>query len=273
MNRSILISPNRGWLHLNLPEIWKYRELLFFLGWRDVKIRYKQTALGTSWAIIQPLMTTVVFSFFFGQLAQLPSDGIPYPVFSLAAVVPWTLFSACINRGSASIVSNSHLIKKIYFPRLCIPIAILIPALFDFLIAFLVLVIIMLWYGVVPPMAALITVPLLTLLLALFGLSISLWLGALNVYYRDVGHALPFLTQLWMFSSPIIFPFSLVPARYRDLVELNPLVGIIEGYRSALLQRPWLWRPLIISTTATFVLIISGLYLFRRLESDFADIA
>jgi len=266
------IEPTQGWVSLRLGELWAYRELLYFLTWRDIKVRYKQTVLGAAWAILQPLMTMVVFSLFFGRLAKIPSDGVPYPLFSFAALVPWTMFSYGLSQSSASLVASANLIKKIYFPRLVIPIASVLSALVDFLIALVVLFGMMLAYGIVPGWNAL-WLPLLILLALVTSLGVGLWLCALNVQYRDVKYMLPFLTQFWMFATPIAYPSSLLPEPWRTVYGLNPLVGVIEGFRWALLgtnTRPgWI---IIASALAAVALLTSGAFYFRRMEKTFADI-
>ncbi|MBI1859758.1 MAG: ABC transporter permease [Deltaproteobacteria bacterium] len=215
----------------------------------------------------------MAISVFFGGLGKIPSDGIPYPVFCYCGMLPWTYFSNSLSRGSASIVGNAHLISKIYFPRLIIPASMMVQPLIDFAISFGALICVMLYFHMTPPATAFVYIPLLTLLASALALAISLWLGALNVYYRDIAHIVPFLTQLWMFSSPIVFPYSLIPAKYQQIAALNPIVGLVEGFRSALLGRPWMVEPLLTSVGITLVLLASGAFFFRRLESDFADVA
>jgi len=266
------IEPSKGWVALRLRELWNYRELLYFLTWRDIKVRYKQTALGSLWAVLQPLLTMVVFSLFFGRLAKVPSDGIPYPIFSFAALVPWTMFAYGLTQSSTSLVTSANLIKKIYFPRLVIPIASVLSALVDFMIAFVVLLVMMAIYHITPTMNAL-WLPALVLLALVTSLGVGLWLCALNVQYRDVKYVLPFLTQLWMFATPIAYPSSLLPQPWRTLYGLNPLAGVVEGFRWALLgtnTQPGLM--ILVSSFAAVGLLISGAYYFRRMEKTFADI-
>ncbi len=266
------IEPSKGWVALRLHELWNYRELLYFLTWRDIKVRYKQTALGSLWAVLQPLLTMIVFSLFFGRLAKMPSDGIPYPIFSFAALVPWTMFAYGLTQSSVSLVTSANLIKKIYFPRLVIPIASVLSALVDFAIAFVVLLAMMALYRIVPTVNAL-WLPGLVLLALVTSLGVGLWLCALNVQYRDVKYVLPFLTQFWMFATPIAYPSSLLPQPWRTLYGLNPLAGVIEGFRWALLgtnTRPGLM--ILVSSFVAVGLLVSGAYYFRRMEKTFADI-
>jgi lipopolysaccharide transport system permease protein len=268
----LVIRPSRGWLKLNLGELWNYRELLYFLVWRDVKVRYKQTALGAAWAILQPFMTMVVFSVFFGRLAKMPSDGVPYPVFAFTALLPWQLFANALAESSNSLVGSQNLITKVYFPRLVIPIAGVLAGLVDFAIAFVVLLALMWYFGIVPTAA----VELLTMLVLLAitqAIAGGLWISALNVKYRDVRYTIPFLTQFWMFATPVAYPSSLVPGRWRALFGLNPMAGVVEGFRWALLGKAHGPGPLlIVSIAAVVVLLIGGLMYFRKTEATFADI-
>lgn len=268
----IRIQRSQGWVALQLKELWAYRELLYFLIWRDVKVRYKQTALGVAWAIIQPVFTMVVFSLFFGRLAKMPSDGIPYPLFSYAALVPWTFFAQGLTLASNSLVGSANLIKKVYFPRLSVPIAAVTSGLIDFSIAFIVLLGMMLYYGIVPTINV-IWLPFLLLLTLMTSLGVSLWLSALNVQFRDVRYILPFLTQLWLFATPIAYPSSLLSEPWRTLYSLNPMVGVVEGFRWALLGAKTAPGPmLIVSTLAALALLVGGAFYFRRLEKTFADV-
>lgn len=268
----IRIERSRGWVALQLKELWAYRELLYFLIWRDVKVRYKQTALGVSWAIIQPVFTMIVFSLFFGRLAKMPSDGIPYPLFSYAALVPWTFFSHGLTLASNSLVGSANLIKKVYFPRLAIPIASVTSGGIDFVIAFIVLLGMMLYYGIVPTINV-IWLPLLLLITFITSLGVSLWLSALNVQFRDVRYMIPFLTQLWLFATPIAYPSSLLSEPWRTLYSLNPMVGVVEGFRWALLGTETAPGPiLIVSSLAALALLVGGAFYFRRLEKTFADV-
>ncbi len=268
----IRIVPTQGWAALRLKELWAYRELLYFLVWRDVKVRYKQTALGAIWAILQPVFTMVVFSLFFGRLGKMPSDGLPYPLFSFAALVPWTYFSHGLSQASNSLVGSANLIKKVYFPRLAIPIASVASGLIDFALAFLVLLGMMLYYGILPG-GKVIVLPLLLLLTLVTSLGVSLWLSALNVHFRDVRHVIPFLTQLWLFSTPIAYPSSLLSEPWRTVYSINPMVGVVEGFRWALLGTDTAPGPMIIvSSVAAVVILVSGVFYFRRLEKTFADV-
>lgn len=268
----IRIERSRGWVALQLKELWAYRELLYFLIWRDVKVRYKQTALGVSWAIIQPVFTMVVFSLFFGRLAKMPSDGIPYPLFSYAALVPWTFFSHGLTLASNSLVGSANLIKKVYFPRLAIPIASVTSGVIDFVIAFIVLLGMMLYYGIAPTVNV-IWLPCLFLITFITSLGVSLWLSALNVQFRDVRYMIPFLTQLWLFATPIAYPSSLLSEPWRTLYSLNPMVGVVEGFRWALLGTETAPGPiLIVSSLAALALLVGGAFYFRRLEKTFADV-
>jgi lipopolysaccharide transport system permease protein len=266
------IRPTSGWQALNLKELWRYRELLWFLAVRDIKLRYKQTVLGVTWALIQPLFTMLVFSVFFGLLAKMPSDGLPYPIFVLAALLPWQLFSYALTQSSNSVVAEQRLITKVYFPRLIIPLASVLSGLVDFAIAFVLLLGMMAWYGAAPSWGIL-AVPLLVLFAVATALAVGLWLAALNVKYRDFRHTIPFLTQFWMFLTPVAYPSSLVPERWRALYGLNPMAGVVEGFRWALLgQADGPGAMLLVSVASVAVLLISGLYFFRRTERSFADV-
>jgi lipopolysaccharide transport system permease protein len=268
----LILRPSRGFLRLNLRDVWEYRELLYFLVWRDVKVRYKQTVLGAAWAILQPVMTMLVFSVFFGRLAKVPSDGIPYPVFAFTALLPWQLFAYALSESSNSLVSNQNLITKVYFPRLVIPIAAVLAGLVDFAIAFVVLLGLMLYYGIVPT-AAVALLPLFMVLAVTTALAVGLWLSALNVKFRDVRYTIPFLTQFWMFATPVAYPSSLVPEPWRALYGLNPMAGVVEGFRWALLGKAQGPGPLLaVSVAAVVVLLVGGLMYFRRTESTFADV-
>jgi lipopolysaccharide transport system permease protein len=267
-----LIRPSRGRIDLRLEELWAYRELLYFFVWRDLKVRYKQTALGAAWAIIQPVMTMIVFSIFFGRLAGVPSDGIPYPIFAYVALVPWTFFANALTQGSNSLVQQERIITKVYFPRILIPLSAVLSGLVDLGIAFIVLVILLLAYGIVPSVA-IVTLPVFVLLALLTALAVSLWLSALNVEYRDVRYVVPFLVQFWLFTTPIAYPSSIVPEQWRALYGLNPMAGVVEGFRWALVggvEPPGLL--LVASVAAVCALLASGLYYFRRVERTFADI-
>lgn len=267
------IEPSRGWVSLKLRELWEYRELLYFLTWRDVKVRYKQTVLGAAWAIIQPFFTMVVFSLFFGNLAKIPSDGIPYPIFSYAALVPWTFFANGMSQSSNSLVGAANLIKKIYFPRLVIPISAVVSGVVDFALAFIVLLGMMLAYGIVPTINV-IFLPLLLLLAFVTALGVGMWLSAMNVQFRDVRYTVPFLTQFWMFATPIAYPSSLIQNDLlRTIYGINPMTGVIEGFRWALLNTDTApGSMVIVSSLAAVVLLVSGAFYFRRMEKTFADV-
>jgi lipopolysaccharide transport system permease protein len=267
------IEPSRGWVPLRLGELWEHRELLYFLVWRDIKVRYKQTALGAAWAILQPVLTMVVFSVFFGRLAKVPSDGIPYPVFVYAALLPWQLFAYALSESTNSLVGSQNLIKKVYFPRLVVPIASVLAGLVDFAISFVVFLGLMMYYGIRPTLAVAM-LPLFILFAVASALSIGLWLSALNVQFRDVRYTLPFLTQFWMFATPVAYPSSLVPEKWRTLFGLNPMAGVVEGFRWALLGKATSLGPLLaVSIAVVVVLLFGGLVYFRRMESTFADVA
>jgi lipopolysaccharide transport system permease protein len=268
----IRIEPSSGWVPLNLKDLWEYRELLYFLIWRDIKVRYKQTVLGAAWAIIQPFFTMVVFSLFFGRLAKVPSDGIPYPLFSFAALVPWAFFANGLNNASNSLVNGSNLLKKIYFPRAAMPIATVLSGVVDFLLAFIVLLGMILYYGYVPTMNVL-WLPFFLLLALTTSLGVSLWLSALNVQFRDIRHIIPFIVQFWLFATPIAYPSSLLSEPWRTLYGINPMVGVVEGFRWALLGTNTAPGPIIfISSLTSLLLLVSGAFYFRRMERTFADI-
>jgi lipopolysaccharide transport system permease protein len=268
----IRIEPSRGWVSLQLKELFRYRELFYFLIWRDIKVRYKQTVLGAAWAIIQPFFTMVVFSLFFGKLAKIPSDGIPYPIFSYAALVPWTFFANGLGKASTSLVGSSNLIKKIYFPRLAIPIASVLSGVVDFVLAFTVLIGMMFYYGFVPTVN-IIWLPLLLGLSFMTSLGVALWLSTMNVQFRDVQYVIPFLTQFWLFATPIAYPSSLLPEPWRTLYGINPMVGVVEGFRWALLGTHTAPGPIVIvSTLVAIILLVSGTLYFRRMEKTFADV-
>ncbi|HUT14816.1 MAG TPA: ABC transporter permease [Anaerolineae bacterium] len=268
----IVIEPSRGWVPIRLRELWEYRELLYFLTWRDIKVRYKQTVLGAAWAIIQPFFTMVVFSLFFGSLANMPSDGIPYPIFSYAALVPWTFFAHGLSQSSNSLVGSANLIRKVYFPRLVVPIASVVSGVVDFVLAFVVLLGMMLYFGIVPT-ANVIWLPLLLLLSFVTAMGVGLWLSAMNVQFRDVRYAVPFLTQFWLFATPIAYSSSLLPQPWRTLYGLNPMVGVVEGFRWALLGTETAPGPVIIVSALVAVgLMVSGAFYFRRVEKTFADV-
>lgn len=269
----ILIKPKKGWVPLRLDELWEYRELLYFFIWRDVKIRYKQTIMGVSWAIIQPLFTMVVFSLFFGRLAGVPSDNVPYPIFSYAALVPWTFFSNAFIQASNSLVNNASMIKKIYFPRLAVPLATVLAGSFDFVLAFVVLLGMMLYYGLMPTINV-IWLPFFMIIALITSLGIGLWFSVMNVQFRDVRYIVPFLAQAWMFATPIAYPSSLLPKPWRIVYGINPMVGVVEGFRWALLGTDTSPGPIVIVSSIVAVgLLISGAFYFRRMEKTFADVA
>jgi lipopolysaccharide transport system permease protein len=270
--RITLVKPSQGWVPLNLRDLWLYRELIYFMTWRDLKVRYKQTALGAAWAIIKPVMTMVVFSIFFGQLAKVPSDGIPYPIFTFTALLPWELFTNALSQTSRSLVNSANMITKIYFPRLILPLATVIAGLVDFAIAFVILILMMVFYNVQVGWAAL-TLPLFLLLALITSLGVGLWLAALNVLYRDIAYITPFLTQFWLFITPVAYSSNLLPEKWRVLYAINPMTGVVEGFRWALLgtsQNPPTMM-LLVSSLIAVAILISGLYYFRRMERRFAD--
>jgi lipopolysaccharide transport system permease protein len=268
-----VIEPSHGWVAVKLGELWHYRELLYFLVWRDITIRYRQTLIGAAWAIVQPVMTMVVFSVFFGGLAKIPSEGLPYPIFAFAALVPWTFFTRGLSLSSESLVANSHLITKVYFPRLLVPLARVLGALPDFIASFSVLLGMMWWYRIAPHAAALFWIPALLLLALSTALGVGLWLSCLNVRFRDIQHAVPFLTQLWLFATPIVYPSSLLSEPWRTLYAINPMVGVVEGFRWALLRNGSAPGPIVaVSAVVALTVLLSGTFYFRRVERTFADI-
>jgi lipopolysaccharide transport system permease protein len=265
-------QPSKGWARPKFRELWEFRELLFFFAWRDIKVRYRQTVMGALWAIIQPFFTMVIFSLFFGRLANIPSDGLPYPVFSFAALVPWTFFANALAQASNSLVVNANMVKKIYFPRLALPIATVMAGLVDFVLAFIVLLGIMLYYGLAPTIN-IIWLPFFSLLAVLTAIGVSLWLSAMNVQFRDVRYTIPFLTQAWLFLTPIAYPSSLLPEPWRTVYGLNPMAGVVEGFRWALLGTDTApGKMIIVSTLVALTLFISGAFYFRRMEQSFADV-
>ncbi len=269
---TIYIKPSKGLAALNLRDLWVYRELVFFMVWRDVKVKYKQTLLGMAWAVIQPVMTMLVFTFLFGKVAKLPTDGIPYPVFSFTALLPWGLFTTALNQGSRSLVAHNNMVTKIYFPRLILPMASVFSGLVDFAIAFVILIGLMLYYQVTPAWNLLWTLPLLLLMALVTALGVALWLSAINVKYRDVNQALPFLTQFWLFATPVAYSASVISAKWQLVYSLNPMAGVVNGFRWALLgsgNGPDLsfWVSALISV----VILVSGLFYFRSMEKTFAD--
>jgi lipopolysaccharide transport system permease protein len=267
----ITIQPSRSFSTQKLHELWAYRELLYFLTWRDVKVRYKQTALGAAWAILQPLFMMLIFTIFFGRLAGIATGGIPYALFALAGLVPWTFFANSVTASSNSLVGSANLITKVYFPRLLVPAAAMFAGLVDFLLAFILLAALMIYYQVVPTIQMLF-LPVLVLLTSLFGLGVGIWMSALNVKYRDVRFALPFLIQLWLFVSSVILPSSSIPQKWRWVLWLNPMSGIIEGYRAALFGLPFDWPILGLASGLTVIVLLYSMYSFSRVERSFADI-
>lgn len=265
------IEPSSRWRFLDLAELWHYRELVYFLTWRDIQVRYKQTAIGVLWVVIQPLASIIVFSLFFGKLAKIPSDGVPYPLFVFAALLPWQIFSRSMMESASSLVSDQNLISRVYFPRIIVPTATVMAALFDFAVTFVLFLLMMALYGIIPGVQVLM-LPVFILLMVATGLGIGFWLAPLNVEYRDVQYVLPFLTQLWMFLTPVVYPSTLIPEKWRFLYGLNPLAGVVEGFRWALLGvGPGPSAMLFVSAIVSVVLLISGIFWFRRRERTFAD--
>lgn len=268
----ITIEPSKSWVPLNLRDLWHYRELLYFLTWRDVKVRYKQTLLGAAWAILQPLLTMLVFTLLFGELAGIKTDGIPYPIFAFGGLLIWTFFSNSVSNSGNSLVGSSNLITKIYFPRMIIPAAAVGAGLVDLALAFVIQILLMIYYRV-PVTWAIAMVPVIVILATLLALGVGMWLSALNVKYRDIRYAIPFLIQLWMFASPIIYPLSMLPAKWQWVMMLNPLTGIIHNFRVALFgNQAFDWKSLGVSALITFAVLIYSAFSFRRMERYFADI-
>ena len=266
------IEPAKSWVALRLSELWEYRELLYFMIWRDVKVRYKQTALGVTWAMAQPLMTMLVFTLVFNRFGGMPSEGVPYPLFSYAALMVWTYFSKSLQSSIVSVAGNAHLVNKIYFPRLLLPISATLSGLFDFAISFVLLLGLLAWYGVMPSWPIL-TLPIFLLFAIVTALSLSLWLSAINVQYRDIGQAIPFLIQLWLFVSPVAYAVTMIPERWRLLYSLNPMVGVIEGFRWALFGNQFIdFDVFAISAISVVGFLWGGLYFFKRMERTFADL-
>jgi lipopolysaccharide transport system permease protein len=268
-----VIRPQRGLVSsLDAAALWEYRELLYFQVWRDVKVRYKQTVIGAGWAILQPAMSVALFTMVFGNLGKIPSDGLPYAVFVYTALLPWTYFSSALSRSGASLVGNANLITKVYFPRLLIPVASVIAPAVDFLFAFVVLLGLIAWFGIVPTWGVL-ALPLFFVLAMVTALAIGLWLAPLNARYRDVGHTIPFLTQFWMFASPVVYPVSMIPEPWRLVYSLNPMVGVIEGFRWALLgkENPY-FLSMLVSIAVVLVLLAGGIFFFKRMERTLADV-
>jgi len=270
---TIYIKPSKGLASLNLHDLWLYRELVYFMIWREVKVRYKQTMLGAAWAIIQPVLTMIVFTIIFGKIAKLPTDGnIPYPIFSYTALLPWNLFVAALNQASRSLTSNQNMVSKIYFPRLVLPLASVLSGLVDFVIAFVILIGLMIYYHVSPSINVLWALPLFLLLAIITALGVALWLSAINVRYRDVNYALPFMTQFWLFATPVAYSSNLISEKWQLVYMLNPMAGVVNGFRWALLgvgngPDAGLW----ISVSIALLIMISGLFYFRNMEKTFAD--
>jgi lipopolysaccharide transport system permease protein len=269
---TIYIKPSHGLAALNLKDLWIYRELVFFMVWRDVKVKYKQTLLGMAWAVIQPVMTMLVFTFLFGRVAKLPTDGVPYPVFSFTALLPWGLFVTALNQGSRSLVAHNNMVTKIYFPRLILPMSAVFSGLVDFAIAFVILIALMFFYNVTPAWSVIWTLPLFLLLAIVTALGVALWLSAINVQYRDVNQALPFLTQFWLFATPVAYSSSVISPNWQIAYSLNPMAGVVNGFRWALLGSgngpdAALW----VSVAISVLLLVSGLFYFRSMEKTFAD--
>lgn len=266
-----VMAPGRGGVGEGLQEAWRHRELLYFLVWRDVKVRFKQTILGGLWVILRPLLNVAMFTVVFGRLARLPSDGLPYSLFVFSGILPWTFFSAALTAGSLGLVGNAHLISKVYFPRILLPVSAIVSNLIETSLSFLVLFALMAKAGIAPPLSVVLTLPAVIGLVLVLSFGLSLWMGALNVRYRDIGNILPFLLQVWMYATPIVYPLHLVPEKYRWLVMLNPVSGVVGGFRSALFGRPWDLESLFVSGAFAFLFLVSGLKFFRKAERTFAD--
>ena len=268
----VVIKPSKGWVSLNLRSLWEYRELLYFLTWRDIKVRYKQTALGAAWAILQPMATMLIFSLFFGRLVKVPSDGIPYPIFAFAALVPWTFFANGLNQSSNSLIASANLLKKVYFPRLAIPIATVLAGVVDFILAFIVLLLLIAYYRIMPTIN-IVWLPLFLALAFVTSLGVGLWMSALNVKYRDVRYVVPFLIQIWMFATPVAYPSSLLSQPWRTIYGLNPMVGVVEGFRWALLDTNTAPGLMVVaSSIAALLILVTGAFYFRYMEKTFADL-
>ncbi len=268
----ISVEPTRALLNLGLGELWQHGELLYFLAWREIKVRYKQTVIGTTWVIFQPLMTILIFTVVFGKFVKVPSDGMPYPIFAFAGLLPWLYFAEAINRSSGSLVGDSNLIRKVYFPRLIIPLAAVATPIVDFVLSFAVFLGMMWWYGVTPTKGALF-IPIFVVLAVATALAVGLWLSALNVRYRDIRHTVPFLMQFWMYASPVVYPVSVVPEKWRLIFALNPMTGVIEGFRWGLLGKESPDFALMIASAAVvLMLLFGGLVFFRQMERTFADL-
>ena len=268
----ILIQPSKGLFNFDLRELWQYNELLYFLVWKEVKVRYKQTIIGGAWAIIQPLLTMVIFTIIFGRLAKIPSDGMPYPVFTYTALLPWMLFAQALTRSGGSLVYNANLITKVYFPRLLVPLSAALAPIVDFIVSFLILLGMLAWYGI-PPTLGILALPFFLALTLVTAISVNLWLAPINVKYRDVAHTLPFLSQIWMYASPVVYPLSMIPEKWQFLYSINPMVGVIEGFRWALLgkQSPN-FMAMVMSIIVVMALFLGGILYFKKMEQTFADV-
>jgi lipopolysaccharide transport system permease protein len=271
-NSVILIKPSRGWVPVDLKSLWEYRDLLYFLTWRDIKVRYKQTLIGAGWAILQPFFTMIVFTIFFGKMAKVPSEGVPYPIFSYAGLLLWTYFSGAVTNSGNSLVGSANLVTKIYFPRLILPLSSSLAGILDYFIALSILIVMMFIYKVTPsPMLLLLPFLLLCSFFAATG--VGLWFSAVNVKYRDVRYAVPFLIQIWLFATPVIYPASMLPAKYRWILSLNPMAGLVEAHRACILGHHAInYQSLAISLAVTVFIFVSGAFYFRRMERFFADI-
>jgi homopolymeric O-antigen transport system permease protein len=271
-SRSLVIEPPRGWAHLGFHELWQHRDLLYFLTWRDIKVRYAQASMGIAWAVLQPLLMMVIFTIFLGRLAKVPSGGLPYPVFALSGLVPWTYFANAVTSSTESLTVNANVVSKVYFPRLLVPFAALLSWLPDLAIASVLLVVLMLIYGIVPA-ATIVLIPVFAVFAILAAASVGTWLSALNVSYRDVRYAVPFIIQLWLFATPVVYPASLVPEQWRALYGLNPMAGVVEGFRWCLFGgTDPMWGLIAVSLIVTMALLVGGLYWFRRVEHRFSDV-
>lgn len=268
----LVIEPTSSWRGVDLREVWRYRELLYFFVWRDVKVRYKQTVLGVAWAVIQPLFAMIIFAFFFGRIAKLPSDGVPYPLFTYAGLLPWTFFANALTSGSQSLIGSAHLVSKVFFPRILVPVSAVSTTLVDFGFALIMLAPLLWWHERMPSANALIGIPLAMLVAYLLVLGLSIWLSALVVAFRDLRHVIPFVTQIWMFATPIVYSLSLVPEKWRPYVMLNPMVPVVETFRNSLFGRPMPLGGLGWSVALALVLIATGSIYFRRLERSFVDV-
>jgi lipopolysaccharide transport system permease protein len=268
----VIIEPRKGFFQINLKAVWQYRELLYFLLWRDIKIRYKQTAIGIGWAVIQPFISMIIFTILFGKLGKIPSDGLPYSIFAFCGLLPWNFFATGVQRAAASVTGDAQLVSKVYFPRLILPIVGTISGVLDLSVSLILLGVMMLWYGITISWAIL-TLPFFLFLALQTALAVGLWLAALNVRYRDVGHAVPFMIQVWMFCSPVVYPVSMIPTEYRLLYSLNPMVGVLEGFRWALLgkQSPN-FEMIFISTLVIWLVFAGGILFFKKMETTFADV-